>query len=180
MKYFFIFLIVALIFGIIGYSLQFSNDSEVKNDETVKFNTADNQQIDSDSGVSKYCSEDQCLFSAGGEIVGTSKITGHYTKYSKVDWGEEQVECDAMIVHTENPMVQEMVSSVNEGNSVNKLTTDGKLTLNLNLKSLSTSDRQKIFNSTDEKPIDLTVIKYSSIGTGVPGCYSFVKILKVN
>lgn len=141
----------------------------------------------SDSGNSypiiDGCNKSGCLFEdkSNSTVIGFASLSGYYTTYSKKDWGDVDVTCDALVVTSGNTkLIGNLMAWIKQGNSINKLNDKGELVLNINLKSLSENIQQKIKSSSVSSLINLDVIRILPVGRGASACTSFVDIITVN
>jgi hypothetical protein len=133
--------------------------------------------------VDNACTSEQCLFLQHGVYEGLATVQGYYHQYQKEDWGGEKVTCDAIVVTEGSKVfVDHFKANAEGGNSINSISKEGYLILNLDLGDLyntSQLDIQRIKASSSTNPVTLKVINETRIDTGVPACYSFVDILNV-
>ncbi len=115
------------------------------------------------------------------ESTTTATFNGYHTKVTR-SYGDEtdlfQKECDVFLAYkSEDSLFQYFANGVLEGNTVNSLTSDKNLLLNVNLNDLDLNVKEKVLASTKDHPIQLSVQKLVLPGRDAMPCESFVKIL---
>ena len=130
----------------------------------------------------EFCDGKQCLFTGPDAVEGLGTLTGYFTTYTKSDWGDGEITCDALyVLDGSKPLVDNLISwVVDEGNNVNRVSDDNHLILNLELAALTPQEQAKIKASSATSPLSLTVVRGTPIGRGAGSCESFVEILRVN
>lgn len=123
------------------------------------------------------CNSEACLYEGPAAIEGYGKIIGYHHTYQKEDFlGEESI-CTAIIVTGgSEPLIENLLQWVKDGNTINGSTEDGKLILNINLPT----QLEKLTSlSTPENLIELGVIRKTPEGRGAAPCESFVDVISV-
>lgn len=168
-------------------SLVSTNESEMMNG---KVSQTDENRVDGNIPVNgesmnlvdEECTIDGCLFEDKNNdaVVGFANIEGYYKTYDKLDWGDVEVVCDAIIVTGGNDaLIDNFKKWIQDGNGLNSMSESGELILNINVSSLSPEDQSLIKSSTSENPVDLNIIRPKVLGTGVSACTSLVQIVDV-
>jgi hypothetical protein len=120
------------------------------------------------------------------ELSGTSlyngqkdgSLTGFYTHYDKMDWGDVPVTCDAFTVTDgDQSLITDFKNTVLQGNNLNYIDSQNRLVLNLNLDRVDAEIRKIITTSTPGSPVEIGVYKPDLILGQVPACYSLVQIV---
>ncbi len=104
-------------------------------------------------------------------------LVGFYTIYEHTERMGQDAKpfiCSGFEVLDGDPsIIQEYVSLILSGNSINHLSKDKNLVVNLDTFSIDTVTRAKLTASTKENPVDIKISPKKSVGAGVPPCYSF-------
>jgi hypothetical protein len=86
--------------------------------------------------------------------------------------------CDTFVLIDENNVVaQEMRKLIDDGNTLNTLTSDGNLQININLIYIDPSFKKEIKESSKEKPLSLFMSIPPEDGKGGHPCSSLVNIV---
>lgn len=132
--------------------------------------------------ASEDCNIQECLFNdkENDAVIGYATIKGYYTKYSKEDWDDTQVTCEALVIKDgSRALIDNLKKWVLEGNSINKINDKGELIVNIDVEALPINIKSEIRASSSQKPINLTVIRNKPRGMGASGCFSFLEIITV-
>ena len=117
------------------------------------------------------------------QSAATSTFVGYYVLEKGV-YGEENAgpfDCDSFnVFKSSDPLFQSFSSLAIEGNTVNKLVTNGDLLVAINFDDVDKITKEKIIKSTKYVPISIVVKKVEFEGKGMPACGSFVRIISVN
>jgi hypothetical protein len=113
----------------------------------------------------------------------TYPVTGYYTSYIKrMEYDGEfygTTSCDAFIeIRNSNPLITYLRNLVTSGNTVNSLTTEGNLRMNIDISKLDQSLRNKIIQSLPDKKITLEMKLRETEGKENISCGSFVRIVR--
>ncbi len=132
--------------------------------------------------IDDECTIDGCLFEDenGDAVVGFANLKGYYHTYSKLDWGDVEVTCDAIIVTDGSAaLIDNFKEWIQNGNGLNRMSENGDLILNIDLTSSSPEDQSLIKSSTSERQVELDIIRPKVLGMGVSACASLVQIVDV-
>lgn len=132
--------------------------------------------------INDECTMGGCLFEDkdGDAVVGFANLKGYYHAYKKLDWGDVEVTCDAIIVTEGNaPLIDNLKNWIQKGNGLNRMSENGDLILNIDLSSLSPEDKSLIKSSTSERQAELYIIRPKVLGMGVSACTSLVQIVDI-
>lgn len=107
-------------------------------------------------------------------------IKGYYSTIPR-DWFDEKVTCGGLVVMGgDNNLIDYFTKKVKDGNTVNIITSDNHLFMNLDLKNQPDLKKNKIQNSSNANLVEVEVQeKKVSGGSEASSCYSFVEILSV-
>lgn len=129
--------------------------------------------------IGTTCSTAECLHSRQGEIEGIAKLRGYFTTVKKTAW-DETADCSALVViDGSRSMINYFVDLVDESNGINGKNNRGQLLLTINESDLDEQGQRLLRLSTEQRPIELTVLNPTHLGREVPVCFSFVQILKI-
>lgn len=131
--------------------------------------------------VNSKCTSKECLFKIGDSnyLLGTAVVRGYYSPVERNAWGEAKI-CDGFtITDGSKEMIRAMVKLVDSGNTVHSKNYLNEPVINLELESLSQSEKNAIFKSSSENQIELLVFEDSPRQSGVGVCYRDVIVIKV-
>lgn len=139
--------------------------------------------------VSEYnnrvvCYYGNCLFKdnePGSKYVfGLAKLNGFFTTTTRKDKGNMEVECSSFVITDGN---QELINSytdlIKTGNTMNIKNDKDQIIININLTQASDNIKEKIINSTETSPVELTIFKNPPTGKGDDPCSSSINIIDV-
>lgn len=130
------------------------------------------------------CDSDSCIFSIEnfGAVAGMAKLTGYFINHKRPSGYEENkiVDCPAFVVtNGPEPLVNDLLSWVEKGNTINRKNDKGQLILTINLDSLTSTDKQKISKSREGALVDINIVRNAGNDHGLPDCGSLVEVLRV-
>jgi hypothetical protein len=105
--------------------------------------------------------------------VVTGMFSGYYEKIEKEAWGVVETCNTIVILEGHLDLTKYFMDMVNRGNTVNSISSDGYLRINLPWSEIPESIRMQIINSTPEQLVELTLTKKAQHGGGASACYSF-------
>ncbi len=105
---------------------------------------------------------------------------GYYETKEKESWGNRLV-CDTFVV-LDGPqdVVQKFKDLIKKGNTVQELTSDGHLRINLPWNEIDEESKKIIKNSNKQNPVTIKLKeKELGLGMGVGACFSFFEFMEV-
>ena len=108
------------------------------------------------------------------------EFTGYYESFERASDGESMKTCDALVVLKGAPkLTQYFKDMVQVGNTVQSVTAQGQLRINLPWNEVPEADKAVIQASTPDNPITLSLKKSPQEGRGVGACYSFFSYIRI-
>lgn len=146
-----------------------TSSTEMENKEY--FQTTGNCTIN-ECSINKDVIDDQ-------DFSGLATIQGYYHKYESDNFSQP-VTCDGFIITGgSNKLISSFRALISQGNGLNKLTTDNRVIMNINLDDLDKILKKRILVSSNEHSVELRLMRRIEGGRGVSTCYSPVDILSV-
>lgn len=113
------------------------------------------------------------------ESTQIGEFTGYYEAVERDSWGE-MVTCDTFVVLKGAPkLTQYFKDMALRGNTVQSLTAQGQLRINLPWGEVPEADKAAIQASASSSPITLSLKKKVQEGVGVGACYSFFSYIRI-
>src|SRR3989344_2454398 len=107
------------------------------------------------------------------------EFTGYYEAVEREAWGE-MTTCHTFVVRKGAPkLTQYFKDMVQRGNTVQSVTEQGQLRINLPWADVPEADKAVIQVSASSSPITLSLKKIVQIGTDASACHSFFSYLRI-
>ncbi len=121
------------------------------------------------------CNPDNCLLIdstdnyESNQPFGLATLKGWFKTESKIDKGNKEVQCDALVLTDGTPKLINFY--------INEYQSDYPV-INIDIDELPIETQRAIINSSEDSPVELTVFKYPPVGKGDSPCLSTIKIFE--
>lgn len=136
--------------------------------------------------ASPDCENEECLFyyhlnyyPYQAYVAGVARLLGYY-QVDNTEWYGESVACDTFIIQQgSGALLQEFLQAINQGNTWNRLTSDGYLHMFINLEPLSEAEKTRLMASSPQEPVEMIVLVDIGEPRSINQCESPVEILRL-
>jgi len=132
--------------------------------------------------LSERCDNGTCIVQGPEVPVGYGWLTGYHERHEdSVAFGQGTTTCHVLHITGGNEiMIDHFVGLINNGNSVQELSSGGDLLLNLPFERLTETQRQRLQQSGNSNPVRIQVLNRDPPGRGAQSCESFVDVIEVS
>ncbi len=176
------FIIVALFILSLAINTAYWLHTDISANTSLGFEYKQTPLYESDSYqlVDDYCVYWQCFFEGNHDIgpVGIGVVKGYYTPRPAYSMGGEEIVCDGFtIIDAPKSLTQILLKWIKDGNTVNGKNNLNQPIVNVDMASLTPTDRQHLLLSKLANPIQFIVLRRPPSGKGAPDCYPVLDFL---